>query len=556
MKPIVSICLLLVCAFGFAQSPRKVLYEHFTQASCPPCATVNPVLHPILERNSDKLVRVTHQVSWPGYDPMNKDNPGEIQSRVTYYGISGVPGSRMNGALARVTPTIEVNDAMIEAAASLGSPYEISIGTQLNPNLTELDVKVDVKLTGNLIGRPILRLVVMEKIIRFAQPPGTNGEREFHHVIKKFLPNTGGTSLSNLSTTGETQSFEFNYKFDKLYDFKNLEVAAFIQNETTKEVLQAENATPEFPKTAAADLIFRTGTPGQDPTSNVICGTSTTPRISFLNQGETTLQSAKFEYSINGGVSASHGWTGQLNYLQEAIVNLPSVEVPYLKSTDNTIELRLIEQNGVQLQEPKTFHINFEPPPVTSTKCRIEIKPISKPDLIVFDVTDGSGNVILRGGPFADNTVKVFDLELQENTCYKLNVNNRHTSVNGTARLFNENNELIVNTSLTSQRLFVSPFTTYQLVASENLLGDHQGILVFPNPVNDLLNIHWNVRENGPAVLSVFDLSGKQVFSKKLHTHYGINQHEILSSEWSEGSYLIQIKTLQNTLYSKFAIAR
>lgn len=173
MKPILTISLLMICLIGMAQSPRKVLYEHFTQASCGPCASVNPNLHPILERNSDKLVRVTHQVSWPGYDPMNKDNPGEVQARVNYYGINAVPGSRMNGVIAKVTPSIEVNDDNIAAAAALGSPYELKVETQLNPNITELDVKVDVKLTGNLVGRPVLRVVVLEKLFDLQRHPAT-----------------------------------------------------------------------------------------------------------------------------------------------------------------------------------------------------------------------------------------------------------------------------------------------------------------------------------------------------------------------------------------------
>jgi len=556
MKPILTICLLLISIFGIAQSPRKVLYEHFTQASCGPCASVNPNLHPILERNSDKLVRVTHQVSWPGYDPMNKDNPGEIQARVNYYGINAVPGSRMNGVLAKVTPSIEVNDDNIAAAAALGSPYELKVETQLNPNITELDVKVDVKLTGNLVGRPVLRVVILEKIIRFTTAPGNNGEKEFHHVAKKFLPGTGGTPISNLSTTGESLSFDFNYKFDKLYDFRNLEVAAYIQNETSKEVLQAETGIVEFPKTATADIIYRTGTPGIDATSNILCGTTTTPRISFLNQGEEALKDVIFEYSVNGGTASIHNWKGNLNYLQEATVTLSQVEVPFLKSSENAIDVKIIELNGIQLQEPKTFQVNFDPPPVTTTKSRLEIKPISKPDLLVFDVTDASGKVILRGGPFADNTVKVFDLDLAENTCYKLNVNNRHTSVNGTARLYNENNELIVNTSLTSQKLFVSPFTTYQLVANKDLEADGSEILIYPNPASDQLNISWRAAKSGDAILTVYDLSGKQILSNKLRLMYGENKFDLNVHSMDVGTYLIQIKSLQNLQHGKFSVIK
>ncbi|MBK6823766.1 MAG: hypothetical protein IPG87_12510 [Saprospiraceae bacterium] len=93
---LVFACLLITSALT-GQSPKKALYEHFTQASCPPCASVNPVLHPILDRNKDKVVQITHQVSWPGYDQMNEDNPSEVANRVSYYGTNAVPSGFLKG---------------------------------------------------------------------------------------------------------------------------------------------------------------------------------------------------------------------------------------------------------------------------------------------------------------------------------------------------------------------------------------------------------------------------------------------------------------------------
>ena len=89
-----NLSILFICIWAaslLGQSQRKVLIEHFTQASCGPCAAINPQLQPILERNKTKITKITHQVSWPGVDPMNKDNPGEVQDRVNYYGVTGVP---------------------------------------------------------------------------------------------------------------------------------------------------------------------------------------------------------------------------------------------------------------------------------------------------------------------------------------------------------------------------------------------------------------------------------------------------------------------------------
>jgi hypothetical protein len=39
---------------SFGQSQRLVLLEHFTQASCGPCATYNPQINTMLANNPDK----------------------------------------------------------------------------------------------------------------------------------------------------------------------------------------------------------------------------------------------------------------------------------------------------------------------------------------------------------------------------------------------------------------------------------------------------------------------------------------------------------------------
>src|SRR3954466_13330791 len=98
MKKItLSLALALSAGFVFGQSQRLVLAEEFTQASCPPCASQNPAFNALLTSNASKITLIKYQTSWPGVDPMNAQNPGEVAARVTLYGVSGVPDSPMDG---------------------------------------------------------------------------------------------------------------------------------------------------------------------------------------------------------------------------------------------------------------------------------------------------------------------------------------------------------------------------------------------------------------------------------------------------------------------------
>ena len=44
-------------SISFAQTQRRVLVEEFTQASCGPCAAVNPAFNVMLSANAEKFAK-------------------------------------------------------------------------------------------------------------------------------------------------------------------------------------------------------------------------------------------------------------------------------------------------------------------------------------------------------------------------------------------------------------------------------------------------------------------------------------------------------------------
>jgi hypothetical protein len=316
--------------FLSAQSQRKVLIEHFTQASCPPCAAVNPIIDPIMDRNHDKITRITHQVSWPGVDPMNKDNPGDVQNRVTYYGVTGVPDVFID-AYSSGNPTVTITDATIQNEYDRTSPYEITIANKILPDYNSIEITINVKLTGTFIGKPMLRVAALEKIISWTTPPGTNGEKLFYHVLKKSIPSASGTSIADINQTGQSKTFTFIYKFDKLYDFKNLETAAFIQDDTNKEIFQSENAPVVFVPSAGDDVAIKLSNATGVFGDSIVCGTSTSPIVNVINTGNKSISSLDFSYSVNGGTASTYKWTGKLDYLKETTITLPGISFTALK---------------------------------------------------------------------------------------------------------------------------------------------------------------------------------------------------------------------------------
>ena len=90
---------------AFAQSERLVLFEEFTQASCPPCASTNPSLNAMLNAHPNEVVSIKYQTDWPGSDVMNVHNPAQVDTRVAYYSVTGVPGGELDGGVGSVSYT-------------------------------------------------------------------------------------------------------------------------------------------------------------------------------------------------------------------------------------------------------------------------------------------------------------------------------------------------------------------------------------------------------------------------------------------------------------------
>lgn len=545
MKQIFTILLSFIAAITLvAQSPKKAVIEHFTQASCPPCAGTNPIIHPIMEAYKSKIVRVTHQVSWPGYDPMNKDNPGDVSTRVNYYGINGVPDSKINGK--DFGTSIEtITAANIIAESNGTSPYEITIAPTINPNLNEAEIKVTVTLTGTFGGNPVLYVAVNEKVISWNSPPGSNGEIEFHHVMKKYLPNASGTNISSLSKTGESLTFSFPYTFNNIYDLDKLETVVFIQNALNKVNYQGESADMLITKFNGVDAALRSGVPSNQSTTAKFCGTKLSPVVNIINAGNEPIKTIKFSSRINAGQIIEYTYTSTiaLDYLSHRDIVIPNIPMNGLYPTGNVIEVKVVEVNGKsddQLVNNKLF-IPFDPSPQTTISSSIEIKPRTRPDLITFSVTDDLGKTILTGGPFTSTTAVKFPLAFEKDRCYAIQINNDHTGFNATTKIFNDQNVSVYSVHSLTQGTILDYVTTSSFITSTKdvFVSD---IKIQPNPITDHATIEFQSESNQALGIQILDIKGSVILSQQKSVSQGQNKLALDLSTVSPGLYFMQMK--------------
>lgn len=247
-----TLLLLFVFSIGSiqAQMARKIpMFEHFTQASCGPCATQNPIFEAVRTANIGNINHVAVHTSWPGVDPMYNVNPTEADAMVALYGILGVPNMIMDGV--NIGGPAGVTQATIDDAASDCSPVRVRVS---ETGTSTRNVTINIESVGPPpAGGHVVRAFVVEDPLVYGSPPGSNGETVFPNVFRETLTGTGGAALA-LPAMGSSTDLTYSYTVDPSWNEPNVYVIAYVANNTTREVLNSGSSfAPDYEATACGE---------------------------------------------------------------------------------------------------------------------------------------------------------------------------------------------------------------------------------------------------------------------------------------------------------------
>lgn len=331
---------------------KKPLIEHFTQASCGPCAGQNPIMYATLNAfgtSTNDYTKITYQTSWPGVDPMNAAYPGGPQARVAYYNVSGVPDASLNGGATDAPNTIVTATTMANAA-TLTTPYNIKVTHTWN-SPTSIDVRVAVVNVSNasISSSDRLHLGMVEDSVVYNSAPGTNGETQFFYVLRQFYDASTGTASNTPATIGaippnDSLVYTFNISSvpSSIRDLTEVSFVAFVQNNATKVVDQSAKSQPAatVPGTLSGSAVSAS-TSGSD-----YCDLAFTPSVSFTNDGATPITSVTAQYTINGGTPIVETFSGNLTQGQSTTISFPATNL-LVGSTTVAYEITDVNSGGV-----------------------------------------------------------------------------------------------------------------------------------------------------------------------------------------------------------------
>jgi len=94
----------------------------------------------------------------------------------------------------------------------------------------------------------------------------------------------------------------------------------------------------------------------------------------------------------------------------------------------------------------------------------------------------------------------------------------------------------------------------YSLVVIEHVPAANLDVNVFPNPTNGNLNIQWVGEIQTPAIISLFDMAGKQIINQKVNTGNQIGSLNL--SEYANAQYILKIVASDISFSKEYRIVK
>lgn len=224
---------------------KRPLYEKFTSSTCNPCASFNSsYFSPFYTTNGANLCLINYQVNWPGTgDPYYTAETG---SRRNYYAVTGAPTLFVNATEGTNSDVTALNNDFTATSASPGI-----FGITATKNLVGSVMTVNVTTSPYFDGTYRLHAVVVEKVT--TGNTGSNGETSFKNVMMKMMPDANGTIINCTHDVPVTTQITTNLTGTFIEQLSDLEVIVFVQNNTTKEIMQTAYAVNQTLSTSNFD---------------------------------------------------------------------------------------------------------------------------------------------------------------------------------------------------------------------------------------------------------------------------------------------------------------
>lgn len=213
------------------------LIEKFTGSTCGPCATYNnATFNPFYDATSasNTYNYIAYQMNWPGAGDPYYTAEGGV--RRGFYGINSITSLWIDG----VNYSTGNNQPSLTSHVTSEGAKTGYFALTANRNLSNNIALINYNITPYLSGNYVVYAAVIEKLT--TNNTGTNGEISFKHVMMKMVPDASGTAITCVAGVPFSGQISASLAGTNIEEVSDLEVVVFIQNPTTKEIMQSFRA--------------------------------------------------------------------------------------------------------------------------------------------------------------------------------------------------------------------------------------------------------------------------------------------------------------------------
>jgi len=445
---------------------------------------------------------------------------------------------RMLGASGDMYPAYS---SKVSQRMNVTTPFDVDFTYTHNDDDSYTAI-IDISKVGEYSGDVHLYVFITESNIDLSSSWG--GLTVIHNVNRQMVPDQNGLALDFSGGNDIVEEVTFN--LDPNLDPDDCEIIVAVQSNSTTEIFNGAMIPmlePEFENNVIlTDILF--------PTSQA-CDGELSPRVEIKNYGSELLTSLDIEYTVNEGEVAVYNWTGSLGFTQKETLTLPGIE--YTGQTNNTLDISLTHPNGVEDEDPgnNTGGSEFETATETSTQIRMQLfVGTSMSFQISWALWNGAGEIVAEGSGYSNNTLVDIDFPIDNTDCYDFflyDSGGNGFQGGGYLKLYDGNDifeyvtefEDVVNITFHADLgIGIPEFTNTELN-------------IYPNPVNDVANINYNLKEESNVKVEVYSISGALILDYPSQNQ-NIGNHIIVinTSTLQEGIYFVNL-TINKKVVSK-----
>ncbi|PPZ90846.1 hypothetical protein C3729_10510 [Cloacibacterium normanense] len=308
-----------------------------------------------------------------------------------------------------------------------------------------------------------------------------------------------------------------------------------------KELLTSDALT-------AVTLLPNDGEVSVRPSFSGLCGGRPVGNFKIINRGSNNITSATLSINDNGS-TYTQNWSGNLGTNQEAVI-------PVMFSGNGVITATLTSVNGGADSKPSNNTSSYSytiksTPNFTTTTVKLDLKLDIYGTETTWELINANGDVLYHGGPYTDTAtppaLKTFTFNLANNDCYSFIIRDLYgdgiccDAGSGYYKLSTSSGTVMINQTSFNGYYDSYTFSLGTLLAAEDVKKGN--VEIFPNPVNDVLNI---TKVSNNATFTIFNVAG-QFISKGKVTNNKVNVATL-----AKGVYFIEVSEKGATSKMKF----